>query len=203
MKHKMKSILYYTTNELDQSIALMVRKRILEIGLPIVSCSLKPLDFGKNIVLDLKPSPITMFKQILAALEASNGYIFLCEHDVLYHPSHFDFNPSEDKFYFNTNVWKWKWKTDLCVWTDDLQQLSGMSGSKELLTKFFTERLKKAESGFDRHYEPKENTENYQSKRPNIDIRHGKNATKSKWSPTDFRNKRYAKGWKESTITNI
>lgn len=199
----MKSIIYYTTNELDQPIAEMVRKRICEIGLPIVSCSLKPLDFGKNIVLNLKPSPVTMFKQILSALEASEGYVFLCEHDVLYHPSHFDFNPTEDKFYFNTNVWKWKWETDLCVWTDDLQQLSGMSGSKELLTKFFKERLAKAESGFDRHYEPKENTENYQSERPNIDIRHGKNVTISKWSPNDFRNKRYAKGWKESTITNI
>lgn len=199
----MKSIIYYTTNKLDETIAEMVRKRILETGLPIVSCSLKPLDFGRNIVLDLEPSPVTMFKQILTALDASDGYIFLSEHDVLYHPSHFDFNPTEDKFYFNINVWRWKWGTDLCVWTDDLQQLSGMSGSKELLTEFFKGRLAKAESGFDRHYEPKENTENYKSERPNIDIRHGRNTTKSKWSPNDFRNKRYAKGWKESTINNI
>lgn len=199
----MKSIVYYTTNKLDETIANLARDSILEGGLPIVSCSLKPLNFGTNIVLDLLPSPTTMFKQILAALEVSEEYVFLCEHDVLYNPSHFDLNPTEDKFYFNTNVWKWKWGTDLCVWTDDLQQLSGMSGSRELLEAFFTERLLGAKMGFDRHYEPKENTENYQSVYPIIDIRHDRNATLSKWSPKDFRNKKYAKGWKESTISEI
>jgi hypothetical protein len=136
-----------------------------------------------------------MFKQIITALEASESdYIFMCEHDVLYDPSHFDFNPTEDKFYYNTNVWKLKMGTNKIVWTDNLQQVSGMSGYKKTLLNYFKNKK------YDRHYEPKENTANYMSARPNIDIRHDKNLTKSKWSPKDFRNKKYAKGWKESTL---
>jgi hypothetical protein len=59
------------------------------------------------------------------------------------------------------------------------------------------------EKGFDRHYEPGEKTgpwksENWQSKHPNLDIRHGKNLTRAKWHPSEFRNKIYARGWKEA-----
>jgi hypothetical protein len=191
----MKSIAFYTDNRVDFP---EVKESILKSGLPIVSCSLKPLDFGKNITLNLERGPATMFKQIITALEASDGdYIFLCEHDVIYDPSHFEFEPEEDKFYFNTNVWRWRYGTDLVIWTDDLQQLSGLSGYKESLLKYF--RSKEP----DGHYEPKENTGNYMSKFPNIDIRHGKNLTVSRWSPDGFRNKKYARGWKESTINEI
>jgi hypothetical protein len=193
----MVQIIYYTDNRLDEKIQNEVCSRLLDIKIPIISCSLKPMDFGKNIVLDLKPSPETMLKQIITALEASSGYVFLCEHDVIYHPSHF-IEHDGDKFYFNTNVWKWKWGTELMVWTDDLQQLSGMSGKKEVLLNHF-----KSIVDFNRHYEPKRNRENYMSELPNIDIRHGGNLTKSKWSTEDFRNKKYAKGFKEGNIKDL
>jgi len=57
--------------------------------------------------------------------------------------------------------------------------------------------------GFDRHYEPQEktgpyHTENWQSAYPNLDIRHGMTLTRSKWSPDEFRNRKYARGWKET-----
>jgi len=191
------NILYYTSNKLDEKIQKLVCNRLLLVGLPIVSVSLKPMDFGKNIVLDLKPSPDSMLKQIIAGLEASSDYVFLCEHDVLYDSSHF-IKHDGDKFYFNTNVWKLKWMTDHVVWTDDLQQLSGMSGKRDVLLKHF-----KSLEKFDRHYEPRDNRENYSSEFPNIDIRHDKNLTPSKWSVEDFRNKKYAKGWKESTLDKI
>ena len=41
-------------------------------------------------------------------------------------------------------------------------------------------------------------TQNWQSRYPNLDIRHDRTMTKSKWSPDEFRNKKYAKGWKET-----
>lgn len=190
-------ILYYTCNTHDPEIEMMCRKQLLKIGLPIISVSLnKEIDFGDvRIVLKGERSPEMMLKQIIAGLEASEGFVFLAENDVLYHPSHFI--EHEDKFYFNTNVWKWKWGTDLVVWTDDLQQLSGLSGKKDLLLNYF-----KSKGEFNRHYEPK-GGENYMSEFPNIDIRHDKNITKSKWSPDDFRNKKYAKGFKEDLITNL
>jgi len=189
-------ILYYTCNTHNIEIEEMCRKQLAKIGLPIVSVSLnKDIDFGDiRIRIDGQRSPEMMLKQIIAGLEACDGYVFLAENDVLYDKSHF-IKHAGDKFYFNTNVWKWKWGSDLCVWTDDLQQLSGISGKKEILLNYF-----KSKGEFNRHYEPKENTENYQPEYPNIDIRHDKNITKSKWSPEDFRNKKYAKGFKTSTI---
>ena len=40
--------------------------------------------------------------------------------------------------------------------------------------------------------------ENWQSEYPNVDIRHDSNLTASKWSPAEFRNKKYAQGWQEA-----
>jgi len=38
------------------------------------------------------------------------------------------------------------------------------------------------------------------SEQPNIDIRHGCNLTKSRWSPSEFRDKTTCEGWKESGL---
>jgi len=120
-----KGIVYYTTNRLNMKLARACRKQIAKAKLPVVSVSLKPLgDFGENIHLPLKPGPLTMFKQILAGLEASTAeVIFFCEHDVLYHPSHFDFVPPEkDKVYYNTNVFRLRLADGFAVRTDDCRQ---------------------------------------------------------------------------------
>ena len=149
----MKSIIYYTTNELDETIAKMVRKRIQEVGLPIVSCSLKPINFGKNIVLDLKPGPVTMVRQILAALEASESeYLFFCEHDLLYHPSHFEFTPLDKNiFYYNTNVWRWDYESSKVITYDHLRSLSGLCVSKDKALTHYRKRLDTIlENGFDK-----------------------------------------------------
>ena len=76
-----------------------------------------------------------MHQQILTGLQKAKGkYIFLCESDVLYHPSHFDFTPKRDDiFYYNTNVWKTRYPDGFSVWTDDLQQVSGICANRELL----------------------------------------------------------------------
>ena len=205
----MKAIVYYTCNTHKVEIDELCRKQLAKIKLPIVSVSLnKDLDFG-NLRLKIKGerSPLTMHKQIVMGLEACLAdYVFLTESDVLYHPSHFDFiPPRDDVFYFNTNVWKLRWADGHCVRTDISQQLSGMCGSRELLLNFFKKRVAQIEKeGFNRHYEPQEGIkENYQSETPNICIRHNANLTRSKWSVNDFRNKKYAKGWKEADLDKI
>lgn len=179
---------------------MMCREQLLKSGLPIVSVSLnKEIDFGTiQLVMEGERGPDAMLKQIIIGLEkCPYDYVFMAENDVLYHPSHF-IEQQGDKFYFNTNVWKWKWGSDLTIWTDDLQQLSGMSGKRDVLLNHF-----KSIGEFNRHYEPRDNRENYVSEQPNIDIRHDKNVTKSKWSPDDFRNKKYAKGFKEGSIKDL
>lgn len=203
----MKTIIYYTCNTHDPKIDELCRKQLSKADIPIISVSLnKDLDFGTTrLRMNGKRSPLTMHKQILMGLGAcQSDYAFLVESDVLYHLSHFDFTPKKDAFYFNTNVWKLRWGDGLCVWTDDLQQLSGMCANRKLLFDFFKNRVEEIErDGFDRHYEPKGQRENYQSEFPNICIRHDKNITLSKWSVDDFRNKKYAKGWKETGMESV
>lgn len=204
-----KAIIYYTCNEHDPEIDELCRDHLSKINLPIVTVSLnKNLDFGdKTIRLDGERSPLTMHKQILAGLlVCESDTVFLAESDVIYHPSHFEFNPKrDDVFYFNTNVWKLRWKDGHCVRTDNSQQLSGMSGSRKLLINFFDKRVKEIEEkGFDRHYEPQtDKRENYESQIPNVCIRHDKNITMSKWSVKDYRNKKYAKGWREISVEEL
>ena len=200
----MKSVIYYTCNTHRPEIDELCRQYLARVNLPIITVSLnKDLDFGDTrIVMHGERSPLMMHQQILAGLEACHTqYAFLIESDVLYHPSHFEFTPKrDDVFYFNVNVWKQRWPEHHYVWTDNCQQVSGMSASTSLLLNFFRTRVKEVdEKGFDRHYEPRGPRENYLSSVPNICIRHNHNLTQSKWSPQDYRNQKYAQGWKEAT----
>lgn len=205
----MKAIVYYTCNTHKPEIDRLCREQLKKIDLPIISVSLnKDIDFGNtSLRIDGKREPLMLHRQALMGLEACQAdHVFLAESDVLYHPTHFDFTPAKnDVFYCNTNVWKLRWSDGHCVWTDDLQQLSGMSGSRDWFFNFFKQRVAEIErNGFNRHYEPKGYLkENYQSEFPNICIRHDTNITLSKWSIDDFRNKKYAKGWKETSMDNI
>lgn len=203
-----KTILYYTCNTHRMDIELACRKQLLKANLPIVSVSReKEIDFGDiRIVLQGERSPLMMHIQILTGLKAiETDTVFMCENDVLYHPLHFNFIPEkEDIIYYNTNVWKTRYPDGHCIWTDNLQQISGICANKDLLLSFFDMRVKQLKTdGFNRHYEPNERydlkTENWLSEYPNLDIRHDNTITKSKWSINDFRNKKYAKGWKEAS----
>ena len=94
-------IIYYTDNRISGSIWQLAQSCIKDAGLPITSTSLKPIDFGKNIVVEGKRSYPTMVKQILVALENSEAdNVFFCENDVLYHTTHFDFTPKSDNILY-------------------------------------------------------------------------------------------------------
>ena len=207
-----KGLVYYTDHELDPAIAEAVRSRLSATGLPIVSVSLRPLVFGHNIVLPGTRGPVQMFKQILAGLEALDTDIaFLVEHDVLYHPSHFTFTPEKaDVFYFNEHRWQVRSADGFAVHYR-AKQTSGCCASRALLVEHYRKRVAYVEQhGYDRNlgYEPGTNSRSYQldphraegwlSAGPNIDIRHGRNLSKSKWSIADFRNKANAIDWTEA-----
>ena len=193
-----KGIIYYTDNQLNVKIAKMVQKQLNSVGIPIVSVSLKPMaHFGSNICLNLKRGKEAYLKQITTALKASDGdIIYFCEHDVLYHPSHFDFTPPEkDHFYFNLNVWKWNTEKNYGLKVDDCKQVSGMCCYRELALELYRNLdLSK------RHYEPQHNRIGWSSEYPIIDIRHKNNLTKSRWRKDQFRNQKYTKGWIESNV---
>jgi glycosyltransferase involved in cell wall biosynthesis len=207
-----KGIIYYTHNQLDEKIAKPVRDQLQKISdekkIDIVSSSLKKMNFGvKNVRFPtLKPGELAMAKQILGALENSHGdIIFFTEHDCLYPPEHFDFTPpSKDKFYYNRNFWKLR-ITDGHAVHFDADQLSGLCAYKDLLITEYRKIYNFIEkNGFTIRtvsFEPGTRdgrSEFWKSTVPIVDIRHGKNLTKEKWSQDDFRDKSTCQGWLES-----
>ena len=212
-------IIFYTDNGVEMKIAHRVQKQLLKASdrRPIVSISLKPMGFpgnrGENVHIPEKRGWITMNKQILAGLKKlKTRNVFFCEHDVLYHPSHFDFEPLEPNvYYYNLNVWKLRQDDGLAVKVDFCQQLSGLVCNREFAIKHYEKRLKMLEDGVKVRrigFEPGTHTrkervdefkaESYSSKLPNVDIRRGECATASRWKPEDFRNKKFTIGWKET-----
>ncbi len=102
-----KGLIYYTDGHCREDILLACQKSIAKCNLPIVSVSQKPITFGENVVMELPRSSLSMYKQIVAGLETSTvDIVFLIEHDILYHPSHFTFTPpNENQIYYNMNRW--------------------------------------------------------------------------------------------------
>lgn len=210
-----KGIIYYTDNQLDETLAITVRLQLLAAELPIVSVSLEPLvGFGTNVHLPLARGYAAYFQQILTALKTSTAdVVFFCEHDVLYPRSHFEFSPARtDTFYYNTNVWKVRSSDGFAVWTDNCRQVSGICVDRLAALTHYEERSAYVwNNGFTMKmgFEPfthgrilwktKYETENWSSPDPLVDVRHGGNLSRTKWSPEQFRNPRYAQGWTEST----
>lgn len=208
-----KGLVYYTDNNLDQKIMRICQKQLQKAtnGNKIVSVSLNPIDFGDvNIRLFLKHGYLTMFKQILAGLKLlDTDIVFLVEHDILYASEHFSFiPPKKDVFYYNENTYKLDYETGQALFYY-CKQTSGLCAYRELLIEHYQKRVKMVEEiGFSRKmgFEPgthgrAERVDNYKSeawmsKVPNVDIRHGTNLTQSRWSESEFRNKKSCRGWK-------
>lgn len=211
----MKGIIYYTSNRLKGEIRKGVLQQIEKSGLP-VTVNNTPLE---------KIGALSMFHQILDCLERSNKkYVFFCEHDVLYHPSHFDFTPPrDDTFYYNTNVWRWDYYSKRVITYDHLSSVSGLCVNRELAKEFYTKRLKMIyERGFDKlptfgnptwaremGYEPgKKNRygekalkEEWRSEHPNIDVRHTRSMTVPKMDYKSFL--KPPENWIESEIDKL
>lgn len=206
-----KGIVYYTDSRLNDKYAIPVRKQLNKIGLPIVSASLLPLDFGINITFTATRGYMTMFEQILAALQLSESeIIFFAEHDILYHPSHFDFYPVQDNvFYYNQNVWKVR-ASDGHALHYLCSQTSGLCAYRQLLIEHYSKRIEyikdngySSKIGFEpgthnRIPELSGKSDVWMSEYPNIDIRHDDNLTTSRWRKDQFRNQKYTEGWTES-----
>lgn len=214
----MKEILYYTDGRLGEPLLGIVQERLLKIGLPIICVSLNsPVNFGTNYVYHGEYGYETMFRQILLGLRASKAkYIFMCEHDVLYHPSHFDFTPpKDDVYYYNSNAFKYKLKGGIVV-KYDCRWLSQLCANRELLIQHYEKKLKIIEQAKERKfygYEPgtghSRNVDSYgfeyfTSEYPNIDVRHGKNLSGNGRTKIEhFKDKKTCKNFKEYTIDQI
>ncbi len=141
------------------------------------------------IVSEKKPDVqgwlVTYYRQLLECCNACGAkYVFICEHDVLYHPSHFDFKPEEDDvFYYNSNVLVLS-KTGSFI--NSNCHLSQCICTRELLIKALRERIDFVLNGGNLSYcepgcsDPKTQFRYdmlFKSEVPNIDIRHHNNLT--------------------------
>jgi len=227
---KSKGCIYYTDNRPNPKFLDIFQKNLRNsFDGEIVCVSLKPTDFGdKRIVMDgLVRSYPTMITQILTALEASTAdVVFFTEHDVLYHPSHFEINPTRDDiYYYNINNWRWMYGMPTAITYDELSSLSGMCCNRELAIKHYKYRIKMIEEiGLDKFrsreprwarrfgYEPgtkpkrrggitNEGHEKWKSEFPNVDVRHNQTFSKPKVTLKEF--KHLPKTWNEIPYTDI
>ena len=94
------TIVYYTSNADYQHLEENIREMIVRnsCGLPIISVSHHPIDFGRNIVVgDIGRSTENIFTQLrMGAEHAKTKYIAVCEADFLV---------SEKKQYSNVLLW--------------------------------------------------------------------------------------------------
>jgi hypothetical protein len=225
VKKPSKGVLYYTDNRLAEPLFTGCQKQILK-GIKekhIVSVSLKPIKFGQNHVLELEPGYLTMARQILLGLEALKcDIVYFCEHDVLYHPSHFALLPDNtDKYFYNNNVWEVRVSDGHSLYHDNNRKLSQLIGYREFLIEHYRKRAELLElatnqmdeSEYNRYvrqmgFEPgthnrEERVDDYKysdlrSEVANLDLRHDTNLTSNRWSKDQFRNDKYTQGWVES-----
>ena len=208
-------IIYYTSNRLKAEIKVGCWKQIEQSGLPIT--------VNDKVVGEV--GAMSMFRQILDCLErAKETYVFFCEHDILYHPSHFKFAPLlDDTFYYNVNVWRWDYYSDRVITYDHHASVSGLCVNRKLAKEFYERRISIIlNKGYDKlptfgnpawarsmGYEPGKlnkkgesaKKEEWHSEYPNIDIRHTRTMTVPKMNIADFR--RVPINWKEDVIENL
>lgn len=98
------TILYYTASREDEQFESRIRDNIIKNshGLPIVSVSQKPIDFGENICVGVQDhSYYTEFRQIQIGLrEIKTKWVLTAESDVLCPPEYYSFIPSGDWSYW-------------------------------------------------------------------------------------------------------
>jgi len=104
------TIIYLTANKISDFFGENCRKQLLKAAdeMPIISVSLKPIDFGQNICIgDSEPSAWNIYYQVLlGAREAKTKYIGIAEDDVLYSWEHYHhWRPADDVIGYNMSKW--------------------------------------------------------------------------------------------------
>lgn len=210
-------LVYYTNNYPAENIFKACQKQLnkcMEIWkFPIYSISKKPIDFGINTVVDFPNGLLSMYKQIQIGLEqCQTDYIFLIEHDLLYHPTHFDVSAIEFKpnhFYYNRNQWHVKAPegntvtylhndTSMLVAPRDLL-LAHIKRAVEVNTdRFHSSYGISPPRGIPPEEQKGKHYGTYFSKFPTVDIRHPNTLTRVRMTKDQFRSENSRRGWTES-----
>jgi hypothetical protein len=211
-----RGLVYYTDSSASERILLACRNslsRCMAIHkFPIVAVSQVPINFGTNIVMpELFRSVLSLYKQVLRGLqECPSDIIFLIEHDLIYHPCHFEFiPPRKDRFYYNRNRWAVCADTGKAVFYQS-NEVSLLCAYKELLIAHYTravEEVSKTGHQSAWGFSPPRGVpselrvgryDTWMSKIPIVDIRHSGAYTRRRMNKSEFRSERSCRDWQES-----
>lgn len=214
-----KGIVYYSDNYPDATMLKICQDNLLRcIGdnFDVVSVTHKPIDFGRNFVMGLNRSKLSIMRQILKGLKESTvDMVFLVEHDVIYHPSHFEFEINDDKtFYYNRNRW--------AIDPDENSDTYGLGvkypnhvlgllcADIGLMIEYFTKRVKFNEEFGDHHpavgFSPHKGLPRgkwvgvrgyWESEYPCLDIRHNQTFTRKRMTKSKFSKRQVKPQWEE------
>jgi len=143
-----KTIIYCSSNKECPAFEQRVRDNILKNcgGIPIVSVTQKPIDFGKNICVgeDVGVSGFNFFKQVLIACkEAKTKFVISAEADCLYPEDYFEFTPERDDIcYRNSNLYVMPDKRDFFFYKEE-----GATHAQIIGREFYIKRLEKLFEG--------------------------------------------------------
>jgi len=197
-----RTIIYYTDGHIDEDLARAVRKNLTKAAanIPIISVTQEPMRFGKNVCVGVKPrSNRSIYEQILAGLEAAEpgSVIYLCEHDVFYCSSHFAHVPEvKERIEYNQNRYYWAPGQPEYLPARGKWALSQLVAYREYLMEQVKKALEQEQPSSELYSGVR--THRYESERPNVDIRHGKNFSRDgRWK------KQYYAGTSGITVGNI
>jgi hypothetical protein len=132
------TVVYYTGNgdypRLEQAVRDTIARNCQ--GLPIVSVSHKPLDFGINICVGpIEQSPEHVYMQLrLGAMAARTRFVAVCEADTLYPPEFFRLSPRRTNTYYYPSTGYITWKNYSDVFNGKvMHELTGIVARDHLL----------------------------------------------------------------------
>ena len=111
----------------------------------------------------------------------------MCEHDVAYHPSHFDHIPIGDNVEYNSNRYNWSLGNSKYLWARGKRPLSQLIAQRDVLINQVRNVL--ALNSLKLVKIEEDDLHRFSSEYPNIDIRHGLN-----FSPDGNYRKSYYRG---------
>lgn len=139
------TILYYTANEIPEEFANRVRQTLISAarGIPIISLSREPIEFGQNLVFSNPRSHINMYRKLLVgAKTAKTKYIAFAEDDTLYVKEHFQYRPTFETFAYNISFWGiYTWSDPPIFSYKGRRNMSGLICERELFIMAMEERF--------------------------------------------------------------
>lgn len=147
MQNKDLTIIFLTANEHPESFAAYHKKILLAaVGdYTLITSSLKPLDFGTNIIQAEPPSHLAMYRQLLkAAKMATTPFVATAESDTLYPREHFSFyRPPANAVAYDMSHWQlFTWMPDYFSLKDRFNNCS-LIAPREYLIECLEERFSK------------------------------------------------------------